>query len=59
MACGCVRRAEAGLLAPTGDLAFNINRTAQMTDESRSVLKVEFSGASEAGNVWIRSRSGE
>lgn len=51
--------ATPGLLAPTGDLTFHINRTAQVTDESRSVLMVEFSDASEAGNVWIRSRSGE
>lgn len=38
---------------------FNVNRTAQVTKETRSVLKVEIapdSGADSQGTVWIRSR---
>lgn len=43
-----------GMLVKTGDFAFNINRTAQVTGETSSVLKVELEGADGAGTVRIR-----
>ena len=41
---------------------FNVNRTAQVTAETRSVLKVELTakdGSDCAGTVWIRPRPNE
>lgn len=55
--------ATPGLLTPM-DAAhtFNINRTAQVTQETSSVLKVEISAAGGSdcqGTVWIRPRAAE
>ncbi|MHB0958708.1 MAG: alpha-L-fucosidase [Pirellulaceae bacterium] len=55
--------ATPGLLTPLAvPNAFNVNRTAQVTNETRSVLKVELSakdGSDCAGAVWIRPRPNE
>ena len=52
--------ATPGLLTPlTVPNTFNVNRTAQVTQETSSVLKVELAakdGSDCAGTVWIRSR---
>ena len=55
--------ATPGLLSPlAAPNTFNVNRAAQVTKETRSVLKVEMTakdGSDCAGTVWIRPRPNE
>jgi alpha-L-fucosidase len=51
--------ATPGMLMKTGNNTFNINRTAQVTGDTSSVLRIEFDGNDHAGTVWIRPRFGE
>lgn len=54
--------ATPGLLTPLAPNTFNVNRTAQVTTETRSELKVELTakdGSDCAGAIWIRPRPHE
>lgn len=47
------------MLTKSDDHTFNINRTAQVTSETSSDLRIELTGADSAGTVLIRPRFGE
>jgi hypothetical protein len=47
------------MLVKTGEHAFNINRTAQVTEETSSVLDIRFDVAESVGTVRIRSALAE